>query len=75
MYELLIGRKQEEDRQQFIRTGMLCAAIINFGFCRPKELVKVEDFVPGAKKKLDLTKMTPEEQASYVISNFMKTRT
>lgn len=67
MLELLIKRHQERERQAFIRTGMICTAVINSGFARPDKPVKVEDFVPGCHTKdRDLTDLSPDEQAFRV---------
>ncbi len=73
LFEALVKRREEEERNQFVRSGMIIAATINSGFCRPDEPVEYTDFVPGMlSQKVDLNKLPPEEQAAKVMSMFSK---
>lgn len=68
-----MNRKEEEERKQFLRTGVIASAIINFSMNRPEIPVSPSDFVPGIEKEeQDLSKMSAEAAAAHVMSTFSK---
>lgn len=71
LFEALLKRKEEEDRKKFIHTGIIAAATINFSG-NITDPVDPMDFVPGQQKEIDLSKMTPEQQAEHVHTLFNK---
>ena len=72
MFDLLLARWQAEEKKEFIRAGMVAAAVINFSSCHPDTPVSMMDFVPGGKEEEDLSKLSPEAQASKIITAFGK---
>lgn len=73
MFDLLLARRRADERQKFIRAGMITAAVINFSSCHPDTVVSMMDFVPKESgEELDLTKMSPEEQAARILSQMNK---
>ncbi|VVB52227.1 Uncharacterised protein [uncultured archaeon] len=78
-FELLLARKRQADRQAYFQAGIVAAAVINYSLARGEDhkLMDPWDFVPGGNpnaedEKVDLTKMSPEEQAAYVKGIFSK---
>jgi hypothetical protein len=78
-FELLLDRKREDDRREFYRAGIVASAIYNTSMCRGEDYKPVNawDFVPGGnpnaeEEKMDLTKMTPQQQAAHLKSIFSK---
>jgi hypothetical protein len=73
LFNLLLERKEAADRQEFLRSGIIAAAVVNFSMCHPDKPVSPTDFVPGYKKKnFDLRDMDPKEQAKYIRNMFSK---
>ncbi len=75
MFDLLLKRKEAKDRREWYQTGTIAAAVVNFSMCHPEKQVSAEDYVPGIKqekKEFDLTKLSPEDQAKYVLGQFSK---
>ena len=73
LFDLLLQRKQAQDKQEYYRAGIIAAAVVNFSMGHPDKPVSPMDFVPGVKKKdFDLSTMTPEEQAKFVKGMFGK---
>jgi hypothetical protein len=68
MFDALGKQKRIAERQEWIRTGIVAAAVINFSMCHPDKPVAATEFVPdyGEKKAFNLMEMTPEEQTAYV---------
>jgi len=74
LFDALVARREEEERNEFIRAAMITAAVMNFSMCHPEEHVQVMDLVPGEKKAVDLTKLSPEEQAAHIMNELSKKR-
>lgn len=74
LFEELVKRHQARERKEFIRTGILASAVINFSMSRPDDPVDVMDFVPGGKEEKDLRNLSPQEQAEYVMNQMSKKR-
>lgn len=78
MLDALLRRKQAREQQEFLRTGIVAAAIINFSMSPPKEPVSARDFVPDfdgtkeEKEEFDLRNLSPEDQKRYIIDMFSK---
>lgn len=73
LFEALIKRLEEGERNRYLHTGILATSVINTSFCRPDNPVKVEDFVPKDKgEEYDLSKLSAEEQTAHVMSTFSK---
>lgn len=73
LFQALLNRKQEQDKKEFLQTGMIAAAVINFSAGHPEKPVSVMDFVPGHKKQeFDLRDLPPEEQWRRIRNEFMK---
>lgn len=73
MFDALVKRKEIEDTAEYARTGMICAAVINFSMCRPDKPVAHTDFIPGyTKKERNLLDMSPEDQAAFIKSELGK---
>lgn len=77
MMDALLKRKIANDRKAFLCAGIVASATVNSGFCRPKNLVSPADFIPGesskqenAEPRFDLTQLSEEEQANFVIGQF-----
>jgi hypothetical protein len=79
LFDALLKRKEESIRLEFTYAGVVAAAIYNaapFGEANRKALSPLE-FVPGEKKKPalpDLTEMSPDQQAAYVLSIFSRAK-
>lgn len=73
LLEALVDRLREDQRKEYLRVGVVAAAVINSGFCRPEKPVKPTDFVPGlGDEGPDLSRMTPAEQEKYWLGQFAK---
>ena len=73
LFEALIERRKAESKQDYFRTGLISAAVINTSMAAPKTPVSAMDFVPGDKPKpKDLTTMDPEEAAATVLAEMSK---
>ena len=73
MFDLLLLRKQEDDRKKWMRAATITAAVINFSMCHPDRTVDRMEFVPTIKEEeIDLTKLSSEEQAARIIGQFSK---
>ncbi len=74
-FDALLQRKRLERNYQRLDAGVVAATIQN---CTPgdpnRELASPLDFVPDWAKdrKMDLTKMTPEQQKAFIQSMFDK---
>lgn len=73
MFFALLKRKQAWEQQEFLRAGIVAAAVIN-ALGASKQPVNPRDFVPtfGKEKKkeetnLDLSSMSPEEQKAHIV--------
>jgi hypothetical protein len=76
LFDALLKRKEANDKVAFIRTGIIAASIVNHSFSPPEKPVSPMDFVPGVGvnegSQIDLTKLSPEAQAAYVLKQFGK---
>lgn len=72
LFEALLDRKQAETEQDFLRAGIVAAAVINFSMGHPDEPVSPMQFVPKQKEEVDLSKLSPEEAARHVMGQFGK---
>ena len=73
LLEALLDRKQAESKQDYFRTGLISAAVINTSMAAPKRPVSALDFVPGEKpKEKDLSTMTGEEAEAEILAQFSK---
>ncbi len=75
LFESLVERKRQADREEYLRAGIIASSIINSSMGAPEKAISPWDFVPGEKEQketMDLTQMTPEDQASYVLKMFNK---
>jgi hypothetical protein len=78
LFFALLKRKQNADRQEYVRAGLVAAAVMNFSMGHPDKPVTELDFVPGWLKEqevtpvFDLQQMSPEAQAAYVKKQFSK---
>jgi hypothetical protein len=73
LFHALLKRKQAADREEFLRAGIVAAAVINFSMGAPNTPVDPRDFVPkdpNEEDAFDLRGMTPEEQKQFVIDQF-----
>jgi hypothetical protein len=77
MLDALLKRKIANDRKAFLCAGIVASATVNSGFCRPKNMLSPVDFIPGESSKqdkiessFDLTQLSEEEQANFVIGQF-----
>ena len=64
LFEALLIRRTAETKQDYLRSGIVAAAVINSSMAAPKEPVHPIEFVPGETKpeEPDLTTLSPEEQ-------------
>lgn len=78
LFHALLERKRAGEKQEFLRAGIVAAAVINFSMGHPDKPVTEADFVPDwlredkDKQAVDLTTLTAEQQAAYVINQFSK---
>lgn len=62
----------------YIQSGIIATAVMNFSPCAPEKKVNVVDFIPamyleaGEADGTDLTKMSAEDQAKYILKQFRK---
>lgn len=68
--EALVDRYKEDQRRQFLQTGIIASAIINMLRAPDSKPVKATDFVPDLRDKKDLSAMSPEEQREHWMSMF-----
>jgi len=75
LLDALVKRKEAQDRNDFLRSGNIAAAVINFSDRAPDRQVSPMDFVPQREEeKVDLRRMTPLEEAEYVMNQLFKKR-
>lgn len=78
MFDALLDRKRIADRQAYVRAGIIAAAVVNFSMGAPEKPVNELDFVPDylrekdKEEDFDLRRLTPEQQAAYVLNQFTK---
>lgn len=72
LFDALVARKESEEKKQFMRTGMVASAVMNFSMCHPDKHVSMMDFVPGHEEKKDLDKMEADEVSAHLMSQFSK---
>lgn len=72
--DALVERLKERERKEYIRTGIVAAAVINFSYRPPEKPAKILDFVPDMQEEArpDLSKMTPAEAEKYWLGQFAK---
>jgi hypothetical protein len=79
LFSELLERKRIAERNEFIRAGIIAAAVINI-MGAPDKPVSELDFVPPylqeptdkTRDDFDLRELSPEEQARYVLAQFRK---
>jgi hypothetical protein len=71
-FHALLKRKQQADREKFLRAGIIASAVINFSMGAPDNPVTPQDFMPRDpnEAEFDLRTLSPEEQKAYVIDQF-----
>lgn len=70
--EALVDRLEEGKKARFLQTGILASVVINMFRSPDSNPVNPMDFVPGGKEEVDLTKMSPEKQAEYMMNQMSK---
>lgn len=74
LFDKLLERKEEADRKEWMRAGLITANVINFSMCHPDDKVGMMDFVPKRRNEQeeDLLSMTPEQQAMAIVGKMTK---
>ena len=74
-FDALVRRREEAERREWMRTGTIAAAVMNFSMNHPDRHVEMMDFVPRRPDEddgTDLSKLTPEQQANRILGQMMK---
>lgn len=71
-FDALIERKKQADRLAWIHTATITTAVINFSERAPENRVKVTDFLSEEETEVDISKLSPEEQAVHFMNLFAK---
>lgn len=78
LFDALLKRKKIDSRQEYLRTGLIAATVMNFSMARPDKAATENDFIPSWLRDdeldalVDLSTLTPLEAAAYVRNTMMK---
>lgn len=74
LFEALLDRKVAAEKKEFLQTGILAAAIINYaGRIHEGQPVNPLAFVPNHEEKVDdISKLPPDQQAAAVMKQMFK---